>query len=243
MFGIPETTDFDLNFRVLGIPVRVHPFFWGIMALLGWSDGNYQSMLVFVGCAFVSILAHELGHGLTSKSFGSRPSIVLYGMGGLCYSDIEHQSPWKRLAVLFAGPGAGLLIFAVINFGLLETGLIRWEQLRDNPIALEVLTSMLWINLVWSIVNLFPIWPLDGGQITGVVLGMASRRNGMRWAHVASLLVAGGLAAFLFSRNQQINAMFCAYLGLINFQRLQALHQHSRYGGFGGDEDGDWWRK
>jgi stage IV sporulation protein FB len=243
MFGIPETTEFDLNFRVLGIPVRVHPFFWGIMAILGWGDGDYKYMLVFVACAFVSVLAHELGHGLTSKAFGSRPSIVLFGMGGLCYYDVEHQSPWKRLAVLFAGPGAGLLIFAAISLGLMGTGPERLGGFMSNPLALEAISVLLTINLVWSILNLLPIWPLDGGQITGVVLGMFSRRNGMRWAHIVSMLVAGGLAAFLFSRQSQMQALFCAYFGLINFQRLQALHQQSQYGGYGDEDGGDWWRK
>ena len=31
----PSRTEGDLNFRLFGIPVRIHPFFWVIMLLLG----------------------------------------------------------------------------------------------------------------------------------------------------------------------------------------------------------------
>ena len=66
-------------------------------------------IVIWIGCVFVSILVHEYGHGLMSRLFRCSPSIVLYGMGGLCSSESERQTPWQRLAVLFAGPGAGLL--------------------------------------------------------------------------------------------------------------------------------------
>ena len=60
-----------------------------------------------------------------SRLFRCSPSIVLYGMGGLCYSESERQTPWQRLAVLFAGPGAGLLFFGCIVAGLMTLGAPR----------------------------------------------------------------------------------------------------------------------
>ena len=62
-------------------------------------------MLIWIGCVFVSILVHEYGHGLMSRLFRFSPSIVLYGMGGSATPRAERQTPWQRLAVLFAGPG------------------------------------------------------------------------------------------------------------------------------------------
>jgi len=35
MLGIPASTPYDLRFKVLGFPTRVHPLFWLITALLG----------------------------------------------------------------------------------------------------------------------------------------------------------------------------------------------------------------
>ena len=64
-------------------------------------------------CVFVSILVHEFGHGLMAKSFHGSPSVVLYALGGLCYSQGERR-PGQRLAVLFLGPGAGFLLCALV---------------------------------------------------------------------------------------------------------------------------------
>ena len=68
MLGATETP-YDLRFRLLGIPVRIHPMFWLIMALLGWENRNLGAVLLWVACALVSILVHEFGHGLMSKAY------------------------------------------------------------------------------------------------------------------------------------------------------------------------------
>src|SRR4051812_375028 len=110
MLGIPAPTPYDLRFRLLGIPVRIHPLFWLITLMMGWNGPDYQVALIWVACAFVSILVHEYGHGLMARSFGYRPFIILYGMGGLCVSEGERQTPRERLAILLCGPGAGFLL-------------------------------------------------------------------------------------------------------------------------------------
>src|SRR5512135_573735 len=159
MLGMPEPTPYDLRFRFLGIPVRVHPSFWLVAALLGSVDDrgfNPQSTLLWVACVFVSILVHEYGHGLMSRIFRCSPAIALYGMGGVCYSEAERQSPWQRLAVLIGGPGAGFLLYHAFRIvqRLFSLGVL------SNPLGREVVVIMLWINWYWSLLNLFPIWPL-----------------------------------------------------------------------------------
>ena len=105
MLGIPAETPYDLRFRLLGIPVRVHPFFWLIMAAIGFDEQDVKSDAHLRRCAFVSILVHEFGHGLMSRVFGRRPSIILFGMGGLCtYSDIERAERGHRFLILVCGP-------------------------------------------------------------------------------------------------------------------------------------------
>ena len=66
-----------------------------------------------VGCVFLSILVHEYGHGLMAKAFRFSPSIVLHGLGGLCFSEAERQTLRQRLAVLICGPGAGFVLFGL----------------------------------------------------------------------------------------------------------------------------------
>src|SRR5579859_6601187 len=108
MLGNVAPTPFDLNFSLFGIPVRVHPLFWVVMAVLGWSAREPKLIFLFVVCAFVSVLIHELGHALTAKFFGSQPHIVLYAFGGYAaHQPIWGKSTGRTILILIAGPGAG----------------------------------------------------------------------------------------------------------------------------------------
>jgi len=64
MLGPVQPTNYDLQFSLLGIPVRVIPRVWLLAALLGWNLINLGLIyvLVWVLIVFVSILAHELAH-------------------------------------------------------------------------------------------------------------------------------------------------------------------------------------
>ena len=257
MLAVPATTAYDLNFRLLGIPVRIHPFFWAVAALLGWSNQDFSRILIWIACVFVSILVHEFGHGLTARALDrQRPSIVLYAMGGLCYYDRNDSSPWKRLAVLIMGPGAGFLLFILVGIlgtailgikptymlGLtpIENALVHDTPRWMSPLMLVAYFDLLVINLYWGLFNLLPIFPLDGGQMMHTALSMRNRREGPRWSYIVSIGVAALVATYLYTHDQIPNALLVAYLGLINFQLLQAARFQSRYDG--GDDD-DWWRK
>src|SRR5262245_44712779 len=102
---------------MFGIHVRVHPFFWLIACLLG---ADYLErlgpvyLLLWVACMFVSILVHELGHVVMGRAFGARGHIVLYSFGGLAIGSSDLPRRWQRVAVLFAGPFAGFLLFGMV---------------------------------------------------------------------------------------------------------------------------------
>jgi stage IV sporulation protein FB len=233
MLGMPSQTDFDLKFTFLGIPVRVTPWFWLFSALLGRSD-DPQTILIWVACVFLSILIHEYGHGLMAKAFGFHSSIVLHGLFGMCESQAERQTAWQRLAVLICGPAAGLL-----TFGLVLGSVILIGSDRLSPLGSKVANDMILINLVWSIFNLIPIYPMDGGQIMKVLLVMFNRSKGGRWAHIASLIGAGVLGSYMLVNQQFLMVLFCAYFALVNYQALQMDYQFAKYGG----QNDDWWRQ
>jgi membrane-associated protease RseP (regulator of RpoE activity) len=253
-----STTPYDLRFQLLNIPVRVHPLFWLSAALLNWSDHDLPAVILWIACVFVSILIHEFGHGLVAKSFHGSPSVVLYALGGLCYSQGE-RTPGQRLAVLFGGPGAGFLLCALVMliasllYGIspgehLEM-LLRILHLTSNPpFALARIPSrtpaliyffMVEINFFWGLINLLPVWPLDGGQATQVVLNMFDRRHGVRRGHIVSLLTAGAIAVLAAYGEDYMLALMFGILAFMNYQTLQSLHQSSS---FRADHDDDWWR-
>lgn len=261
-----SATPYDLRFRLFDIPVRVHPLFWLTSALLGGiaqEPIDMPAVLNWIGCLFVSILVHEFGHALMDKRFRGEPAVLLYGLGGLCYPN-GHETPAQRLAVLFAGPGAGFVFGAVVlmaaslMFGIspsehlaVVTASLRLTPNRADLIgALAKLRSETWmqvywnliqINLMWGLVNLFPIFPLDGGQATQVVWKLFNRRDGVRRSHILSLVVAGTLAVFAFfaDRNDWFLPFFFGILALMNYQVLHSLHQTRISETY---EDDQWWR-
>src|SRR5262245_9125229 len=138
MVGASETP-YDLRFRFLGVPVRIHPIFWLATVVLGWQPHRLPAVLLWVACVFVSILVHEYGHALMAKWFDCSPSIVLWGLGGLCYSEGERQTPGQRLAVVLAGPGAGFVLCGLVMLVFFAlVGINPLEQLNMLGAAFEL---------------------------------------------------------------------------------------------------------
>jgi Zn-dependent protease len=104
-----------------------------------------------------------------------------------------------------------------------------------------IYVRMVEINLLWSLINLLPIWPLDGGQASQILLSFYDRSRGVRWSHVVSLLVAGSAALFAFTwTSEMFLTIFFALFAVINFQILQTLHQAHALGAY---QDDDWWKR
>ncbi|MBY0524898.1 MAG: site-2 protease family protein [Gemmataceae bacterium] len=190
-------TQFDLNWRMFGIPVRVSPWFWLTSLFLGWSAYANTSILllvIWVLCVFVSVLIHELGHVVVGTIFGSDGHILLYSFGGLAIGSSNLDRRWQRIAVSFAGPLAQFLL-------LIPIVLLEWVYTPsprrgfESPDFLAEMLAMLFvINLFWPLLNLLPIWPLDGGQISRELFQQLVPRAGVRWSLMLSLGVSASLA-------------------------------------------------
>lgn len=193
-----QPTSFDLTFRVLGFPVRVHPLFWVGMAVLGWPyfQAHFGFGLIWVACGFVSILVHELGHALVIRRYGSPAAIWLYAFGGLAIPSYEASSASRRLLIALAGPAAGFLFLGIV-WGSEQA--FHWTE-RGGPNAelylFVVFRTLVIINLVWNLLNLLPIWPLDGGRALREILDARGVRQPDVRAYWVSTITAGALALF-----------------------------------------------
>ena len=244
---------------MFGIHVRVHPMFWLVSAMLGYYPGKPLKFLaVWIVCAFVSILIHELGHVVTGRMYGAEGHIVLYSFGGLAIGSNRLADRWHRIVVCFAGPLAGFLLLGFIMLVLkvlapdhltFLIGMIKFYLGLGHPVFpptenvwLEtVIKNMVWINLFWGILNLLPIWPLDGGQISKDFLDGLIRQSGGRIALGISLVLSGFLAICCISASyghplvaswpldSLYSGIFFALLALGSFQALQAEEQRRRF--------------
>src|SRR5262245_17621863 len=91
LFAEPQPTNYDLHFRVAGVPVRVHPLFWLVTVILGAGGGRFDPVPVglWVVAVFISILVHELGHVAAFRYYGVGSHVVLHAFGGLAVADSE----------------------------------------------------------------------------------------------------------------------------------------------------------
>jgi stage IV sporulation protein FB len=224
MLGNAAPTPYDLRFSLFGIPVRVHPFFWLFSALMGWGRGDPKLIVLWVVCVFVSILVHEFGHALAAQSFGWSPHVVLYSFGGYA----EYQASWGRttgryVAVSFAGPGAGFILYGLVVAA--RTAVIHFRLVPEDPdqqFYLEVLFSHLeFINLWWGLVNLLPVFPLDGGQISRTLLMHYRRFDGVDISLKLSIAVAAAAAYYLFTHGYRYGGLLFAILGVESYMALQ----------------------
>jgi Zn-dependent protease len=276
-------TRFDLNFHVGDIPVRVHPFFWLSVVLLGLprpDEGGvaWSYLPIWIGLVFVSVLIHELGHVLVGRHFGRRGHILLTGFCGLAIGSSDLPERWQRNAVSLAGPAAGFL-FAAVAAGLfwlkypavtlrllgrmfgvdvqLEAG-TEWP----NDYVLFAMSNLLFINIFWGLVNLLPVWPLDGGQISREICQHYQGREGLRLSLMISFGTALGfsvLSLIGFIRKQPLipyvplESLFgVLFFGLLAFQSWQLL-RFIRMAGLDWEQeeeprqpwerDPDWWKQ
>jgi stage IV sporulation protein FB len=248
----PPPSQADFHFRVAGIPVRVHPFFWLvtlIMGLGGEGPTRPEELVIWVVVVFISILVHELGHAFLQRRFGGRPWITLHGIGGLASCNDCDDRPRSQILIALAGPAAGFLlatiVFVVIRltgrvagwmpsavqpagvFGLpLLGGLLFFEPFESTPTNLFVL-NMLWVNIVWGLVNLLPVYPLDGGRVAREVLTLRQPRRGIIWSYQLSMATGAAMAVYgLLAWGSLFVAVMFGYLAYMSYQALQAYQRN-----------------
>ena len=172
-----------LQFSLFGVPVRIEPWFF-ILPLLAGRD--VPGTLIWGGLVFIGVMLHELGHALAMRANGFAPSITLHAMGGLTHFPAgARPTPRQHFFITLAGPGAGLLLGGA---ALLAQHFVQ----APSPSLALALADAVWINVGWSIVNLLPILPWDGGLILDSGLAWATGKRHDRIVAVSSI-VGGGL--------------------------------------------------
>ena len=200
-------------FRVRGVPVRVDVS-WLLIAglvvyvfasqftqLLG-ERGTVTVVVVATVAAllfFASLLAHELGHALTSLDRGIPVmGVTLFLMGGVTESTAEAKTARDEFVVVGIGPYISLVLAAA--FGLLHV------PLQGQPVAAAVTGYLAWTNLALAVFNVLPGYPLDGGRLLRSLLWMLTGSP-----HLATRMAA---------RVGQLFALLLIGYGVLTFVRV-----------------------
>ena len=249
IFAEPPRTQGDLHFPLLGIPVRIHPMFWLVTLLLGPTDQKPIFSVFWLAAVLVSILIHELGHAIVIRSFGYRPWIVLHGFGGLACHDPGEPSGRRPgavgdIGISLAGPAAGFLLATVLVgvliaagygsgiefYGPLGLNVVPAVAIPRHPYMTLFLYYVFQVSVFWGLVNLLPVFPLDGGQVAQRIFVVANPRDGVRQSLILSVLTAGALAGIgAIQWHSWYMAIFFGYMAYSSYATLQAYSGGGRW--------------
>lgn len=173
------------------IPFSMSLSFWAVAGLIGYFNTNSLiGTFLWIAVIFVSVLVHELGHALVALSLGLNPRIELVAFGGLTHYLKGELSLGKQFLVVVAGPVFGFALF-LAAFLLNAAGVL-------SGYGAQFLILLQFVNLFWTLLNLIPVLPLDGGQILRIAFDVFFRPKGRYYALIVGVCIAGAAALFFF---------------------------------------------
>jgi len=193
--------------HIFGIPVRVDYRWFFVLALMSWiTASGIHSLtenaltsfifgLVTTLILFASIFLHELAHAVAARMEGVQVlEIVLHPFGGLTRFRHEPETPRAEFRIAIAGPVASFLL------ALFFLGLMAIFNSLESSILAYLFFTLLLLNFLLAVFNLFPGYPLDGGRVLraylwhrGTDLNEATVLTGRCGQIIAWALVAFGI--------------------------------------------------
>lgn len=197
------------HLTLAGIPIRVEWSFWLIAVLLGYRAREGWLLAAWVAIVLVSILVHELGHAVALRVFKQRPHVVLHAFGGVTYGSSAYRSRAQSIIVSAAGPLTAVALLGVPAYIYQDR-----IDIFTNFNWYVVVHDIAWVNIGWSAVNLLPILPLDGGNISASIIGHQRTR-------IVSMVVAAAAATYFFQQQNQFAGFFLMMFAIMNFASYQ----------------------
>jgi len=218
-----------MNFYVFSVGrIPVHLSVWALLlvAWLAWRMGDPISGAMMGLGALISVLIHELGHAVVAARYGLQPAVLLHALGGVTQhapARTDAQDAW----IIAAGPLIQLAVGAVVLVGWVVAGAIA-PGVAGHPLVASFLFAFLYVSLFWGLINLAPMWPLDGGKLfrlglihlLGVKPLLADRVThitGIALAILAFLLFWLFIGGFLL--------LVLLIFGMVAFQNVMALRE------------------
>jgi Zn-dependent protease/predicted transcriptional regulator len=160
---------------------------------------------------FGSVLAHELGHAyLALRNNIPVKGITLFIFGGVAQISSEPKTPGAEFRIAIAGPLVSVALAALFGgLYLIEAGV---------PYLAAPAFYLMRINLILTLFNLIPGFPLDGGRVLRAIIWKLSGSyvRATKYASIGGQVVAFGfigLGIFQVFTGQVINGLWLGLIG------------------------------
>jgi Zn-dependent protease len=168
-------------------------------------NATLHGFLLLAPVFVVSLVLHELAHGLAAYALGDRTA---QRMGRLTLNPISHIDPLGSALIVIAyfsnwpligwakpvpvdpralrgSPQVGMALVGAAgpatNFLLALASGAVWAHTELTGDAYTVVTYGITVNVIFGLFNLIPIPPLDGSRI---IAGFMPRETYLRWAEL-----------------------------------------------------------
>ncbi len=179
------------------INLSIHPLFY----LLGFYYAITGEILVFIICTVTAVI-HELGHSFVASNLGYRLNkITLMPFGAVVSGNTDGLKFHDEIKIALAGP--------FINLAVSLFFIAIWWIYPEFYAYTDIIVS---VNLSMALVNLLPIYPLDGGRI---VFCFFADKFGYDRSFIINKIIGGLFALLLIAL-----FVFGAIKGVVNFSLL-----------------------
>ncbi|MBI5858739.1 MAG: hypothetical protein HZB42_13995 [Sphingobacteriales bacterium] len=208
----------------------------GLYLLVGYYIFHSFEMLVMIT---LIVILHELGHFIAMKFFRYKDLGIFFIplIGAYAQGTKREVSQRESAIILLAGPLPGIIL-----------GIILYLLYQDNPFLNIAGISYYTISLsliILNLINLFPVYPLDGGQLLNRVF-----LDEEGWISKAFVILSAGLLSwFAWENNFYVLFIFplMMLLRLAGDSRMKSVEKKVEESGIDMDKsyeelpDKDYW--
>jgi Zn-dependent protease/predicted transcriptional regulator len=235
------------NYRLVsvwGIPIQINVSLLVVLPVLAWLIGSGEQIDLYTSIIngfpivaldaealqvgntpwligvvasvglFVSVAVHELGHAWAARRYGIEvESITLWLLGGLANLEAMPREWKQELWIALAGPAASVLV-AVVCYGVVLA------LPASVPAVTFVVGWLVVTNVVLTVFNLLPAFPMDGGRVLRALLARSR-------SYASATRTAARVGSFF--------AIGFAILGVLSFSPMLFLLALFVYGAANGE--------
>jgi len=182
---------------------------WTFMLVVIWlvivnvlsaaSENGWIWSLIMILSMISSLFIHDIAQAMVAAFFRIRINrLTFLPIGALPAISRKPEKVWQEILMLITGPAANLLIAAIL-FVYLKPYSAYWDEPQNIGVGYggNFLFQLQFINLSIGLLNLLPVFPMDGGRILDALLERKfGEESAVKIVNTISILTAG---AFVIS--------------------------------------------